>query len=261
MPRGLHRFFVNPALLGGERVEIVGEQAHQISRVLRLKAGDRLVVVGGNGREYVVRLDEVRSSVVAGAVESVECSQPEPSLILTLYQALIPRDRFETVLQKGTEIGITRFVPTACERSIVPGGDRIDERRLERWRRIVTEAAEQCERGIVPEISTPLSYADALANASTAPTIVAWERESGRSVRDGLDAALGSSAAGRARLGLFVGPEGGFTASEIELARRHGAHTVSLGPRILRTETVGPILAALALYHVGDLVPAQARSP
>src|SRR3954454_20247003 len=98
-PHGLHRFFVEPGLLGGERVALTGAQAHQMSRVLRLKVGDRVVLLDGAGLEYVVRLDEVRSSAVTGAVEAVRLSRPEPSLILTLYQALVARDRFETVLQ------------------------------------------------------------------------------------------------------------------------------------------------------------------
>ena len=260
MSAGLHRFFVDPALLGGERVALSGAQAHQISRVLRLKSGDRLVLVDGAGRESVVRLDEVRSSAVTGTVESTQRSRPEPKLVLTLYQALVQRDRFETVLQKGTEVGISRFVPTWCERSIVPGGERIDEKRLERWRRIVTEAAEQCERGIVPEVTPPIRFAEALPEATRAgPTLVAWEREDGVSIRSGLSEALGSRPVGQAQLGLFVGPEGGFTEAEIALARQPGqVQTVSLGPRILRTETAGPILAALALYHAGDLEPAPA---
>ena len=258
-----HRFFVEPGLLGGERVALSGAQAHQISRVLRLKPGDRVVLVDGAGHEHTVRLDEVRSSAVAGSVEQVRPSRPEPRLFLTLYQALVPRDRFETVLQKGTEVGISRFVPVWCERSIVPGGERIDAGRLERWRRIVTEAAEQCERGIVPEIATPLRFQDGLSQAVLAgPTLIAWERERERSIRDGLREALTRSGdvasarrTERAPLGLFVGPEGGYSNLEIQLARDAEAITVSLGPRILRTETAGPILAALALYEAGDLTP------
>jgi 16S rRNA (uracil1498-N3)-methyltransferase len=249
---GLHRFFVDPAILGGERVALTGPLAHQISRVLRLKGGDRVVLLDGAGREAVVRLDEVRSSGVTGTVDLVRASRPEPSLSLTLYQALVSRDRFEVVLQKGTEIGVRRFVPTWCERSIVPG-ERIDEKRLERWRRIVTEAAEQCERGIVPEVAPLTRFADALAEAVAAgPTVIAWEREPERSVQAGIRAAL---AADRRVLCLTIGPEGGFTEPEIELARQAGALTVSLGPRILRTETAGPVLAALALYEAGDLEP------
>ena len=258
MTTGLHRFFVDPAILGGDRVALTGPQAHQISRVLRLKVGDRVVLVDGAGLEYRVRLDEVRSSAVAGTVEAVQPSRPEPSLLLTLYQALVPRDRFETVLQKGTEVGISRFVPTWCERSIVPGGERIDEKRLERWRRIVTEAAEQCERGIVPEVTPPLRFADALAQAvAIGPTLIAWEREQERSIQAGLREALHDEDDRLVRrpLGLFVGPEGGYTNTEITSARDALAITVSLGPRILRTETAGPVLAALALYEVGDLEP------
>src|SRR3954454_18958143 len=162
---GLHRFFVEPGLLGGERVALTGAQAHQMSRVLRLKVGDRVVLLDGGKLEYVVRLDDVRSSAVTGMVEPTQPRRPEPALFVTLYQALVPRDRFETVLQKGTEIGISRFVPVWCERSIVPGGDRIDDARLERWRRIVTEAAEQCERGLVPEIGAPARFGMALPMA------------------------------------------------------------------------------------------------
>jgi len=266
MPPSLHRFFVDPDLIGEQQVALAGEQAHQISRVLRLKPGDRVVLVDGLGHEATVRLDEVRSSAVTGAIEAVQAGRPEPSLYLTLYQALVPRERFETVLQKGTEVGIARFVPTWCERSIVPGGDKIDERRLERWRRIVTEAAEQCERGVVPSIEAPLRFPDVITAAiSSGPTILAWEREQRRSVRDGLRTSLtplpplpqageGETVEGR-YLSIFIGPEGGFTDSEIDLACQAGAILVSLGPRILRTETAGPVLAALALYEAGDLDP------
>src|SRR5262245_43079242 len=118
MTAALHRFFVDPALLGdeprapwdeenrpapasGRQIVLIGPQAHQMNRVLRLKVGDQVVLLDGAGHEFVVRLDEVRSSAVTATVETVQRSRPEPGLILTLYQALIPRDRFETVLQKG----------------------------------------------------------------------------------------------------------------------------------------------------------------
>jgi 16S rRNA (uracil1498-N3)-methyltransferase len=281
--RGLHRFFVSvaesatPPDLGiladarvGSAIVLTGTQAHQISRVLRLRAGQQLVLLDGRGHEFLVRLDEVRSSTVSGLVEAVLPSRPEPALHIALYQALVPRDRFETVLQKGTEVGISRFVPTWCERSIVPGGDAVDDKRLERWRRIVTEAAEQCERGVVPEISRPLRFAEAMAEAAAAgPILVAWEREADRSVRAGLHQALSGKSASRLpragegldggpTLSLFVGPEGGVSEAEIALATSFRALTISLGRRVLRTETAGPVLAALALYEAGDLDPLPA---
>jgi len=260
MSAGLHRFFVPPGLLGGPRIALTGEQAHQISRVLRLKVGDRLVLLDGSGHEYRVRLSEVRSSAVAGDVDDVRVSRPEPRLHLTLYQALVLRDRFETVLQKGTEVGISRFVPVWCERSVVLRGDQIDAKRLERWRRIVTEAAEQCERGQVPEILPPVRFTEALMQAAAGPALLAWERERERSLQAGLRAVLVQRPTERddrntESIGLLVGPEGGFSSIEVAAARDAGVITVSLGPRILRTETAGPVLAALALYEAGDMVP------
>jgi 16S rRNA (uracil1498-N3)-methyltransferase len=184
-------------------------------------------------------------------------------------------------------------VPVWCERSVVPRGDQLDAKRQERWRRIVTEAAEQCERGRVPEIAPPMRFHEALTEAAAGPALLAWERETERSLRSGLHAALrtatseetvpdaGHLLAGRddpgsgvnaansatertdaAALGLMVGPEGGFSSTEIAVAREAGVITVSLGPRILRTETAGPVLTALALYEAGDLAPTahQARS-
>lgn len=263
MTAGLHRFFVDPSLLTTDRVALGGPLAHQLARVLRLRPGGRIVLLDGRGSEWVVVLREVSSSTVVGDVEQVRPARPEPRLALDLYQALVPRDRFEVVLQKGTEVGIRRFVPVWCERSIVPGGDKIDDRRIERWQRIVREAAEQCERAIVPTVERPLRFEVALTEAIAGPTLIAWERERERSARTGLDEVLrptDATGAGpeRPSLALFVGPEGGFSLSEIEHARSAGALTVSLGPRILRTETAGPILAALALYEAGDLEPASA---
>lgn len=251
---GLHRFFVEPGAVAGERVALGGPLAHQIARVLRLRVGERIVLLDGGGQEHVVLLEEVRSSSVLGSVEAVLPCRPEPRLAITLYQALVPRDRFEVVLQKGTEVGVSRFVPTWCERSIVPGGEKIDERRLDRWRRICTEAAEQCERGRVPEIATPIKLPEAIrVAASGGPVLMAWERETARSVRAGLRECLRPDKV--ETVAVFVGPEGGFSEREVALAREAGVLTVSLGPRILRTETAGPVLAALALYEAGDLEP------
>ena len=118
----------------------------------------------------------------------------------------MPRDRFEVALQKGTEVGVRRFVPVWCERSIVPGGDRIDERRIERWRRIVQEAAEQCERSVVPTVERPLRFEGALADGLRGPTLLAWERETERSVRAGLEEILRQTGGGSVTPGVVRRP-------------------------------------------------------
>ncbi|MCC6175497.1 MAG: 16S rRNA (uracil(1498)-N(3))-methyltransferase [Chloroflexi bacterium] len=250
--RARHRFFVAPGLLNGDAVTLAGPLAHQMARVLRLQTGDRVMLVDGTGNEAIVRLEAVSGQAVSGHMESRRPSRPEPGLRVVLYQALVLREKFEVVLQKGTEVGVSTFVPVWCERSIVSKSDAIDERRLERWRRIVTEAAEQSERGTIPAVEPPLPFQAALTHAlASGPTLIAWERERTRSLR----AALRDTLPRGSTLSIFVGPEGGFSNLEIDAARDAGAIAASLGPRILRTETAGPVIAALALYEAGDMEP------
>lgn len=263
-----HRFFVDSGRLGVEAVELDGARAHQMARVLRLRPGDQIVLLDGSGREQDVELVQVTPHRVRGNVRATRPSRGEPRLAITLYQALVAREKLEVVLQKGTEVGVSRFVPVRCERSLPARGDGIDERRLDRWRRIVQEAAEQSRRGRLPVVDPPMRWDEALAGASAdGPTLVAWEGELVRSVRAAVRALLapippdGGPAAGGRHLSLFVGPEGGLSNAEVARAPELGALTVSLGPRILRTETAGPILAALVLYEAGDLEPpCQGRS-
>ena len=263
--RALHRFFVEPEDPSPERVTLDGPTAHQVARVLRLRPGERIVLLDDSGWERVVELVEVTPRHVGGIVRETRASRGEPRLALTLCQALVPRDKLEVVLQKGTEVGVATFVPVAFARSLVPGGEAVDERRLNRWRRIAQESAEQSRRGRVPVVRAPLGFDDALAEAaSVGPALVAWEGETRRSVRDALRDVLGRmrkvGEGSSLTLSLFVGPEGGFTDGEIARARDRGILTVSLGPRILRTETAGPVLAALALYEAGELEPVGDRS-
>ena len=248
----LHRFFVDPRACAGDVARVDGPQAHQLARVLRVRPGERVILLDGAGTEHVVELTTVTPRLVEGIVRETRPSVGEPRLFVTLYQGLATREKMETVIQKATEVGASQIVPVRCERSIVPRGEAVDERRLERWRRIATEAAEQSGRGTVPLVRPPLSLDEALAEAAGAgPLLVAWEGERTRSLAEGLRMALPSPP----HLSLFIGPEGGFAPREIEQAAKLGAVTVSLGPRILRTETAGPVLAALVLYEAGELEP------
>lgn len=239
-----HRFAIDPDAVDGDEVRFTPDQAHQIQHVLRLRPGDLVRVFDGlTPHDRVVRL----SSASQGAAEGVEPHAPEPRVRLVAYPALLSRDKFETVLQKLTELGVSQITPVITTRALVR--EAPDERRLQRWRAIVREASEQSGRGRVPDLPPALPFAAALRAASAdGPTVLAYERERTRSLRDVLRG-LGQPD----QLALFVGPEGGYTADEVALAETHGAHLVSLGPRILRTETASPVLAALVLYELGDL--------
>lgn len=235
----MHRFFVDPRFIGATAVSFPPEQAYQIRTVLRMAPGDRVMALDNTGWEYEVTLTTVSKEAVAGQIEVRRLAVGEPATHLTLYQALLKQDRFEWVLQKGTEIGVSRFVPIVTGRSVVT---TVRPNKLERWQRLLAEAAEQSRRGRIPELAAPISLAQALAACPAEVVLMPWEEAQGVTISQAL--------AGQPRtVALFIGPEGGFTAAEAGL----GATAVTLGPRILRAETAAIVAATLVLQACGDL--------
>ncbi|NTV04466.1 16S rRNA (uracil(1498)-N(3))-methyltransferase, partial [bacterium] len=164
--KNTYRFFVPAESFANDAVRVANaELARQLARVLRLGPGDRVLLLDGCGDLCEVELTELGRDVVTGRVLSREHAA-EPTLDLTLYVALLRPERFEWVLQKGTELGVRRFVPVQFARSLP--GDRADGRKAERWRRIIREAAEQSCRGRLPELGEPLGFAAACAAAASA---------------------------------------------------------------------------------------------
>lgn len=212
----------------------------QIALVLRLSAGDTIVVLDGTGREYEVELDQMIRKAVTGKVVEVRENHNEPTIKLTLFQALLPREKFEVVLQKGTEVGVSEFVPVETRRSLIKASNLKDQK-LERWQRIVKEAAEQSERGIVPKVREVLTFEQALEEAlRKSEVLVAWEEQC-ESLKNVLQDSNSSN------FSLFIGSEGGFEQQEIDFAVARGAKLISLGPRVLRAETAGIVASALVL--------------
>ena len=245
----MHRFFVDPGCISEGRAVVDGVVARQVSQVLRLRAGESIALMDGSGREFVVLLSSVSPSRLDGSVSSETFLSGEPGVSVTLYQGTLKGEKLEMVLQKGTELGISTFVPVVCRRSISRAGGRADAR-LRRWQSIVREAAEQSGRTRIPVVEAPVSLGEALESAQGV-TLIAWEREQETGLREALSASLD-----RARvegLGLLVGPEGGFESAEVELAMDAGAVPVSLGRRTLRSETAGPAMAAAVMYEMGEL--------
>lgn len=227
----------------GEAVHFPPDIAHQIHRVLRLNVKDEVVVLDGSGREMTVRLERVGAEV-RGTVVGRACNEREPSTRVTLYQAMIKPPRFEMVLQKGTELGVDTFVPVATRRSI---GGEWGEGKGKRFAAIVREAAEQCERGRIPELNGIMPYREALSRAAgNGQVIVLWEGEKAVHLRD-----VPIESGGQ--VGVFIGPEGGLTDEEADEARDVGAEVVTLGRRILRAETAAIVGAALVLARAGEL--------
>ena len=266
----MHRFFISPNQLRGPVVRFDDDQAHQMRRVLRLWPGTRVLALDGQGWQYEVQLEEVSNSRVKGLVVTKSEAIGEPRVRLTLFQSLLQRDKFEWVLQKGTEIGVAEFVPVITRRSLVRDADDVGANKLERWRRIIKEAAEQSGRGALPTISAAVSLDAVLAGRpspegqeSLVPSpsggglgrgscaLLAWEGETTRTLRQ----ALGQTNE-VTDLALFIGPEGGYETAEVEAATAHGVTAFTLGRRILRTETAAVVGAALVLYELGEMARA-----
>ena len=165
----MHRFFITPDQRRGQIVRFDDAQTHQMRRVLRLRPGDRVLALDGQGWQYEVALEEVSNSRVTGLVAAQAAATGEPRVRLTLFQSLLQRDKFEWVLQKGTEIGVTAFAPVITRRSLVRDAGDVGENKLERWRRIIKEAAEQSGRGALPTIGPAVPLAVALSGLFSPP--------------------------------------------------------------------------------------------
>ncbi|MEN4100966.1 MAG: RsmE family RNA methyltransferase [Anaerolineaceae bacterium] len=243
----MHRFFLSPELLTGEIIVFPAHIARQMARVLRLKPGEHVFVLDGQGSEFEVELLAAGQEGIHGRIIARRAARGEPRTRLTLYLALTQREKFEWMLQKCTEVGAAAFVPLMTARSLVQDG-RAAANKLERWARIVREAAEQSRRGLVPRLVAPLRFEEAISQAKTHPLrLIAWEGEHVAGLRQALAPLQDSHTPA---LAVFIGPEGGFSEGEIAAARQAGFQPVTLGERILRMETAALVAAALILHEL-----------
>jgi len=257
---GSRSFFVEPGSIQGDRAVLRGQVAHQLNHVLRLAEGDVIELLDNSGTLYLARILECAREEVVARVEERREPAAEPRTRLTLYQALLKGDKMETVLQKGTEIGVTRFVPVLGERSVSRPGAGELERKLPRWRVIIREAAEQSGRATLPEVGPLASLEEACRQAAAAAALsfMAWEEEEmsfglGRLVREARRTREGRGEAGPVAVSVLVGPEGGFSAREAGIARSAGVRLASLGPRILRAETAAVVAATVVMEAMGEM--------
>ncbi|HVC81596.1 MAG TPA: 16S rRNA (uracil(1498)-N(3))-methyltransferase [Chloroflexota bacterium] len=237
------RFFVAPAAVAAEHVSLTEEQQHQIRRVLRLRPGDPIIACDGSGDEIVATLTMAGRDVWAVPVERRQ-GRAIPSRSVWLYQSALRGDRFTWLLQKGTEVGVAGFVPVLFQRT--QSADYAG--RALRYQAIAREAAEQSERATLPHVwdVQPFSAAVSSCNPARELCLLLDERERHRSLRAALAPAISV-------VRLFIGPEGGLTEQERQLAQLQGLLPVSLGSAILRSETAGLAAAILALGASEDL--------
>ena len=250
--RGHHRFYVETPLAVGATVAVDG-LARQLAGVLRLAPGATVVLFDGSGAECLAELVTLTPRQAAMQIVAARPCPADPVFFLTLFQCSLKQDKFEWVLQKGTELGVARFAPVISGRSVVRPAEALRSK-YPRWRAILREATEQCGRARIPDLAEPLTW-DAAMATSDGPRLVAWESAyDTRSLATAVAALAesGSAADVAARLSVAIGPEGGLAEDEIVAARAHGWETVSLGPRILRAETAAISVAAVAAAGLGS---------
>jgi len=235
----VHRFFVPISLLAADQVVLPPEIARQVSRVLRLRSGQRIVLFGGDGAEVEATLGETGGKEIS--VTLGERRTPDVDLRVRLHVAVavLKGEKLDWTIQKLTELGATSILLMLTERTISTAGEERWPKRMERYRRIAREATEQCGGVRVPDVHEPRSLADLAANTELAACRLILDPLSGRKLLDAIPGTAHS-------LLLFVGPEGGFSQGEVALAQEHGVEPVSLGKRVLRAETAAIAAAAVA---------------
>jgi len=242
----LPRAFVKIDLMPDDSIELPGDTAAHIVKVLRARAGDGLVLFNGNGAEHLGVIESIRGSRVRVSVGEARAIDRESPLHVILVQSIPRGDRMDFVIQKATELGVSRIVPVLSARSVVRLDERQSESKVQHWRGVAISACEQCGRNRVPDIDAPLQLIDYLGCESGAPVRLLLDPES--------TSAAPVNATGKS-IEVTVGPEGGFSPQELAAMRIAGLKGIRLGPRILRTETAALVALTWLQTRHGDMNP------
>lgn len=246
----MYRFYVNEDSILEDNIIIEGRDVNHIRNVLRMKQGDRVIANDCEGTDYYCVIDEVCQDEVKLKIESSKKSLAELRTKLYLFQALPKQDKMELIIQKAVELGAHEIIPVVTKRCVVKLDDlKKQEKKTARWNAIAEAAAKQSARGIIPEVKKPMKLSEALEYASELEyNIFPFEHAEGmehsRKVMD--------EAANAGSVGIFIGPEGGFEEEEVEMAKEAGLTVVSLGNRILRTETAGMTVLSILMFKISD---------
>ncbi len=253
------QFYLAPESLKDKTFLLKGPEAFHVTKVLRYREGQTLVLFDGKGGRYEGVIQKIHGDgSVSGALTAIlQAAQERKPASLRLYQGLLKASHWDLVLEKGTELGVEAFIPVLTPRTVVLLHEA--ERRKakqERWSRVILAAAKQCQRPKLPELREPIEFREAVRGCQGL-TLLAWEGLSGAAASGSLRLALREADQNRGReslgINLFVGPEGGFTEEEVELAESLGAVVFGLGPRILRAETAAIAAVSLIQYELGSL--------
>ena len=244
----MHRFFVEEPAMGEDSITITGGDVNHIKNVLRMSVGDKICVINGqNNKEYYCEITAVGNDAVDTRICEIRESDQELSNEIVLFQGLPKSDKMELIIQKAVELGVHTIVPVSTDRTVVKLDAKKETNKRKRWMSISESAAKQSGRLRIPEVTPVVSYREALEMAKKMDVrLIPYELAEGMEKTRELMSSIqpGQSVA------VFIGPEGGFESSEIEKAMEIGAWPITLGKRILRTETAGLVTLAMLVYNL-----------
>lgn len=245
------RLFIDINSKVNEEVKIEGEDARYLSGVLRMRLGEKLTIVDSKCNEYDCTVTGFDKKSVTVTVDGISPNKTEPPYDATLYQSVSKGERMDYTIQKAVELGVRRIVPVFSDRCIVKHESGKNSK-IDRWQKIAEEASRQSGRGIVPEVCEPEDFKTAIRNGANGDIkIFAWEEEREHPLKEILQkrhAQLGDGD-NKTAISIFIGPEGGFTNEEAKEAEANGFNLVTLGPRILRTESAAPCVLSMLIYE------------
>ena len=244
----VYRFYISQEQILENEITIFGPDVNHIRNVLRLEQGDWVVACDGRGRDYVSRIQSIEKDNVVLLVEKVQQTGTELPTKITLFQGIPKKDKMELIIQKAVELGAHEIVPVMMKRCVVKLSDeRKQQKKQERWQSIAEAAAKQCDRGIIPVVHEPVTIEKAFDMAKSLEyNMIPYE------LQEGIDQSreIVAHACTKKTVGIFIGPEGGFEEKEVEQAVACGVEPITLGKRILRTETAGMALLSIMMFQM-----------
>lgn len=244
----MNRFFVDKTQVENNRIKILGKDVKHIKDVLRLRVNDKVEVVS-EGKVYICQIIDIRNDMIYVNILEVMNGENEPPIDIVLFQGIAKGDKMDFIIQKSTEIGVKHIYPVITKRTVVKiNSEKKRKNKVDRWRTISLEAAKQSKRDFVPKVHDVINFEemiDILKNEEY--IIVPYENEKSLDIKEVLKKVKDK------KINIIIGPEGGFEEEEINLLKRIRGQVVTLGPRILRTETAGIVTMSLILYELGDL--------
>lgn len=243
----MQHFFVTPDQIQEDRICITGSDVNHMKNVLRMHIGEQVTINDGNNISYLCTVESYQEDLAILHIEEQQMTDTELSSRIYLFQGLPKQDKMELIVQKAVELGVYEVVPVATKRAVVKLDEKKALKKVARWQQIAESAAKQAARGYIPRVREVMTYKDALAYAKDLDVVlIPYElAEEMKETKEIIESILPGQS-----IGIFIGPEGGFEVEEVETAISMGAKSITLGKRILRTETAGLTTLSVLMFHL-----------